>query len=421
MRIRFEEYPKWLSTELDKLVKPTTVKGRRLIDESIRALDEGRDFFDRLSRKGDKDMAGKKDPVSYKAARLVGHSAREAQQMLAKAQPPNEVTWESLKAFKDQLSSLSKTLRETRAKTVAQLSGFYLLDMRSFGGVNDRILKQSERITHFLEGEGSTLQKARTLTSSLTEAEAVSHEISEQVHEAGELARQRESMKAASATLASNLDKIENDPLVKELLSTEKSLRNESRQFKTEQLAHLKRPLRRLGELSERGEVPMGPDARDALRHYIVTPYRSFLSERTGSYFVSIIESLRGATVSGKMGLKPRKAARVLAQLDQLTSRNEALRIQTDGRVLLSRRKQLFQNPNCRSLYESRKELIDQIGKAKKAIEDVIEKERALDARSKLLLSRLDEILDLLGSKTRQYTGQDVQLEKPLEITQNSD
>ncbi len=419
MRIRFEEYPKWLSTELDKLVKPTTVKGRRLVDESIRALDEGREFFDRLSRKGDKDMAGKKDPVSYKAARLVGHSAREAQQMLAKAQPPHEVTWESLKAFKDQLSSLSKTLRETRAKTVAQLSGFYLLDMRSFGGVNDRILKQSERITHFLEGEGSTLQKARTLTSSLTEAEAVSHEISEQVREGSDLARQRESMKTASATLASNLDKIDNDPLVKELLSTEKTLRNESRQFKTEQLAHLKRPLRRLGELSERGEVPLGPDARDALRQIIVTPYRSFLSERTGSYFVSIMESLRVATTSGKMGLKPRKAARVLAQLDQLTS-NETSRLQTDGRRLLSRRKQLFQNPNCRLLYESRKEIIDQMGREKKAIEDVMEKERALDARSKLLRSRLDEILELLGSKTHQYTGQEVQLEKPLEITQSS-
>ena len=419
MRIRFEEYPKWLSTELDKLVKPTTVKGRRLVDESIRALDEGREFFDRLSRKGDKDMAGKKDPVSYKAARLVGHSAREAQQMLAKAQPPHEVTWESLKAFKDQLSSLSKTLRETRAKTVAQLSGFYLLDMRSFGGINDRILKQSERITHFLEGEGSTLQKARTLTSSLTEAEAVSHEISEQVREGSDLARQRESMKTASATLASNLDKIDNDPLVKELLSTEKTLRNESRQFKTEQLAHLKRPLRRLGELSERGEVPLGPDARDALRQIIVTPYRSFLSERTGSYFVSIMESLRVATTSGKMGLKPRKAARVLAQLDQLTS-NETSRLQTDGRRLLSRRKQLFQNPNCRLLYESRKEIIDQMGREKKAIEDVMEKERALDARSKLLRSRLDEILELLGSKTHQYTGQEVQLEKPLEITQSS-
>jgi len=419
LRIRFEEYPKWLSTELDKLVKPTTVKGRRLVDESIRALDEGREFFDRLSRKGDKDMAGKKDPVSYKAARLVGHSAREAQQMLAKAQPPHEVTWESLKAFKDQLSSLSKTLRETRAKTVAQLSGFYLLDMRSFGGVNDRILKQSERITHFLEGEGSTLQKARTLTSSLTEAEAFSHEISEQVREGSELARQRESMKTASATLASNLDKIDNDPLVKELLSTEKTLRNESRQFKTEQLAHLKRPLRRLGELSERGEVPLGPDARDALRQIIVTPYRSFLSERTGSYFVSIMESLRVATTSGKMGLKPRKAARVLAQLDQLTSK-ETSRLQTDGRRLLSRRKQLFQNPNCRLLYESRKEIIDQMGREKKAIEDVMEKERALDARSKLLRSRLDEILELLGSKTHQYTGQEVQLEKPLEITQSS-
>jgi len=210
LRIKFEDYPDWLSQELDKLVKPTTAKGRKLVDETIRALEEGRGFFEDLSKKGDKDMASKKDPVSYKAARLVGHSAREAQQILSKVQPPQEITWETLKTFKDQLSSLTKVLREIRVKTVGQLSGFYLLDMRSFGGTNDRILKHSEKITHFLEGDGSTLQKARTLTSSLSEAQAVRREIVERLAESEDLERSMQSLQIALSKLTLNLTEIEN-------------------------------------------------------------------------------------------------------------------------------------------------------------------------------------------------------------------
>ncbi len=395
-------------------MKPTTAKGHKLIDESNRAVDEAREFFDDLSRKGDKDMANKKDPVSYKAARLVGHSAREAHQNLTRVQPPPEVTWESLKSFKDQLSSVTKTLREIRAKTVAQLSGFYLLDMRSFGGMNDRILRQSEKLTHFLEGDGSTLQKARTLTSSLSEAEAVKKDIAGRSAEADDLGRQRDSLQTIATKLSLDLEKADNHPLVKELLATEKSLRNETRHFKTESLAHLKRPLRRLRDLSERGEVPLTPDARNALKLYIASPYRSFLSSRTGPYLNAILENLGNATRSGKLGFKPRKAARVLTQLDQLSSTDELGLLQTEGRKLLARRRTLFENAECKSLYESRKQLMERLDKVKIELKDNGEKDRTLQLRSDLLHTRLQELLTLLEAKTRQYTGQDIHVERPL-------
>ena len=414
MKIKFEEFPGWLSEELDKLVKPTTAKGHKLIGESIRAVEEGKGFFDDLARKGDRDVAGKKDPVSYKAARLVGHSAREAHQILVKVQPPPEITWESLKAFRDQVSSVTKELREIRGKTVAQLSGFYLLDMRSFGGINDRILKHSEKLTHFLEGDGSTLQKARTLTSTLLEAENMKKEIAEKSAEAGSLARSRESLRNALSKLISDLTEIENQQSVKELLSTEKSLRGDSRRFKTQTLAHLKRPLRRLRDLSERGEVPLSSDARDALKLYINSPYRSFLSSKTGPYLGTILDTLRAATTSGKLGFKPRKATRVLAQLDQLASTDNLSRLQNDGRRLLALRRKLLEDANCKILYRSRRGIADQIEQVKIDIGDAEEKDRTLELRTKLLHSRLQELLALLGTKTRQYTGRDVQVEEPL-------
>ncbi len=414
MKLTLEEYPNWLSQELDKLVKPTTAKGRKLLDESNRALDEARGFFEDLSRKGDKDMAGKRDPVSYRAARLVGHSAREASQNLTKIQAPQEITWDNLKSFKDSLSAITRSLRDIRTRTAAQLSGFYILDMRSFSGVNDRIAKQRERLSQFLEGEGSTLQKARTLTSALSDAQVVRREITEREAEASYLSHQREALSSTATGLSTGLDKLDNNSLVKELLIVEKSLRNESRHFRTENLAHLKRPLRRLRDLSQRGEVPLGLEVKEALGLYIQSPYRSFISTKAGPYLTSILENLRMALGSGKLGFKPRKAARVLAQLDQLNSTDELALRQVEGRRLLSRRRKLLEDPDCKSMYEARKQMMEQLENVRSETREIQEKERSLDEKSKVLNKRMQELLALLEAKTKQYTGHAVQVERPL-------
>src|SRR5262249_30326378 len=104
--------------------------------------------------------------------------------------------------------------------------------------------------------------------------------------------------------------------------------------------------------------------------------------------------------------------------LDQLKLTTESSIMQMEGRKLLTRRKQLFENPACRTLYESRKETIGRISQERREIENMMEKEQALAARSNLLRLRLDEILESLGTKTHQYTGQAIELEKPIEIAQ---
>ncbi len=87
---------------------------------------------------------------------------------------------------------------------------------------------------------------------------------------------------------------------------------------------------------------------------------------------------------------------------------------QTEGRKLLARRRTLFENAECKSLYESRKQLIERLDKVKIELKDNGEKERLLQLRSDLLHTRLQELLTLLEAKTRQYTGQDIHVERPL-------
>ena len=105
MRLRIDEYSPWISRELDKTLRPTRSKASKLVDEAARALDEGRSFYDGLARKGERDMASKKDAASYRAARVIGHAGQQAAASLRDIQIPAEVSWESLKVLKDGLPS----------------------------------------------------------------------------------------------------------------------------------------------------------------------------------------------------------------------------------------------------------------------------------------------------------------------------
>jgi len=417
LKLTLEQYSDTLSREVDKLLRPANTKGKKLIDESNRVLQEAKVFFDDLSRKGDRDMAHKHDPVSYRAARVVGHSAREAAQHLSRIQVPGEIAWENLKGFKDSLSSLTRSLREIRASTAAQLSGFYILDMRSFSGTNDRISRQSERLTEFLDGEGSALQHTRTLTGILSDTENVKREIEEQVREKKTLHENDGLLSSRAKDLSLEVDKLESGGLLKELLEVERGLRDQSREFRSENLAHLKRPLRRLKELSERGEIALGVEERKALGLYIQSPYRSFLSNRTGPYLNNILRNLRIALDSGKIGFKPRKATRVLARLDQLTSGNELADMRSKGRNLLSRRRELLTDPHCRNLYELRKDTLRKLDQINQERSEVQEQMQSVKEKLTLLNQRCAELLALLELKTREYTEQIVQIEKPVLAT----
>lgn len=416
LKLALEEYPTWVSKELEKLLRPAVSKGRKLIDEAGRTLDESRRFFDDLYRKADKDMATKRDPVSYRAARVIGHSAREASESIARLQLPSDVTLDSMKSVRDSLSIVSRSLRDSRNRTAGELVGLYILDMRSFGGVIDRMSRAAGKLSEFLEGEGSSLQKARTLNGIVTTIQDIRKEIVEREEETNNLSHDQQLIANEIRKLESELERLSSEGPLHEVLKIERELRKESREFRTETLAHLQRPLRKLRDLSQRGEIPLGQDEREALNNYVTSPYRSFLSKETGRYVGSLLQSLQSALRSGKMEFKPRKAARVMAQLDQLVGTERLSERQRRGRELLSKRWKLLQDSTCKSHYQARKNMMKTLEEARKHHEDVIHRIRSIEEKPAALNKRLAELLTMAEARTGEYVGRQVQIER-LQLT----
>lgn len=413
MKLTIDEYQSWIQDELEKVLRPTRSKAAKLVEEARRALDEAGGFFGDLSRKGEKDMGTKRDTASYRAARIIGHSAHQASLSLKSVQLPLEIDWESMKNLKDGLSTASRSLRDLRDRTAGELSGFYILDMYQFSGVLNRISKNGERISSFLEGEGSNLQKARTMAGIVESILSARKELLEKLGESENVAREHQGILSSIRELTLRVDRLVADDLLREVLETERELRKESRAFRTETLAHLQRPLRRLRDLSQRGDLAMGSDQRDALSAYIQSPYKSFLSGATGENLRPILENVKQALNLGKMEFKPRKAARISNQLEELISTDHLLQKRQKGRELLARRRELLRNPNCKSMYQERKEILSRIGEMKKMEESLLERSRSVREMSLTVNRHLSELLSQAESRTREYVGRAVQLERP--------
>ena len=413
MKIRIDEYDNWLDRELEKALRPTRSKAGRLSDDARRALDEARGFFEELSRKADGNLATKKDPISYRAARVVGRVAREGVSGIEKIQIPQEVSWDSFKVLRDNLANTARSLRESRNNTQREIHGLYLLDMLSFSGVVERIAKVGEKISNFLEGDGENLQRAKTLTSIVETIHQVGLQLDEKRKESIELERTREGLSSTVRELSSELEKITSNDSLKQVLEIEKELRKESREFRTDTLTHLRRPLRKLRDLSQRGEIALRSEEREALGEYIQSPYRSFLSRNSGPYLTPILTNLKSALDSGKMGLSHRKTTRVVVQLDQLTTTEHLSQKQSKGRNLLGQRQRLLHEPTCKNLYLERKIVLKRINDGKNDEPQARERLRFAEERIRALNKHFEELLVQAESKTKEYLSRDVQIERP--------
>jgi hypothetical protein len=411
LKLKIDEYSPWISSELDKTLRPTRSKAAKLVDEAARSLNDARSFYDGLARKGERDMASKKDAASYRAARVINHAGQEAAAQLKEIQIPDEASWESLKIMKDGFSSASRSIRTLRDTTSRELSGFYLLDQRSFSGSLDRIARTAERLSSFLDGEGAYLQRARTMSGIVDSIAAAKRELGDKRDETRVLAGQLDQVQASIKELTGKVDDLTSKGDLHEVLEIERELRRESRAFRSETLAHLQRPLRRLGDLSQRGDFVMGSDEREALAKFTVSPYKTFLSNSSGQYVSRILENMKKAVDSGKMEFKPKKIGRVSAQLNQLIGTSLLGEKQERGRRLVSRRRELIHKKEVKESYEFRKGLLLKIEETRKQEQEVQERIRSVASMTEALNRRLAELLRLAETKTREYVGQDVQLE----------
>ena len=72
-----------------------------------------------------------------------------------------------------------------------------------------------------------------------------------------------------------------------------------------------------------------------------------------------------------------------------------------------------MRDPQCKAIYQERRETLLKIGETKKIEEALADRSRSIREMSEQQAGHLSEVLALAEKKTREYLGREVQLERP--------
>src|SRR5207244_11644926 len=98
---------------------------------------------------------------------------------------------------------------------------------------------------------------------------------------------------------------------------------------------------------------------------------------------------MKKAIDSGKMDFKPKKTGRVSVQLNQLIGTTHLAEKQQKGRRLLTRRRELLRNVECKDMYDRRKGLLSKIEETRREEIELKEKMNAANSMREGLNKRL--------------------------------
>jgi len=238
-------------------------------------------------------------------------------------------------------------------------------------------------------------------------------DLTEKSDELAKLESKKSELEKAIVELVHHGENLSEDRNLSEILAAERELRKESQSFRTHTLAHLQRPLRRLKEISERGEFPIDTEQREALSQYLEKPYKSFLSSKIGIQLKPILENTKRAIDTGKMEFKHRKSTRVSTQLNQLISTSLLSEKQRRGRELAIKRRKLLEDPQTKKLYLERKELLSKIDVTKKQQANLVGRLESVRQMVQAASQRASQLALLAEDKTREYVGLEARIERP--------
>ena len=78
----------------------------------------------------------------------------------------------------------------------------------------------------------------------------------------------------------------------------------------------------------------------------------------------------------------------------------------------MARRRELLHNPQVKEMYQWRKGLLLKIEEARRQEQDVEERMRSVASMAETVSKRLQDLLKLAETKTREYVGREVELER---------
>jgi len=410
MSISLNQLEAWLSKELEeyfRIIDKETSSFQKTLDVALRDLKE---TCNDILKKSERDMVERKrEPAFYRAARAANRMSREISETLSATVVGADRSYQGLKTFHDNVEKLLTSASRTRDQWVPQIRPYYILDMMSLNSSIDKLKRLTNSLREFQSKKAPTLRALEEIHVKTTQIEELRREEEASNQMVNDLKKKLSDIEEASIDKRTAYQKIAEDQRIRTLLEMERRLIDLRGELTTSGLSHLGRPLRKLLSTIERGEFFLQPEYKQPIIDYLNASLRTFLKEKEGYPVLKmILLNVQKAIQEKKLGIREKKAKKVLAQIDAIVNKNSLERIYAEGKKLIVQRREELADANVLEMYRKRLSIRNELDELKKRKSEILKRIEVIEEEAKTRERQIKEHIMLIERRVKEVTGKQI-------------
>ena len=408
-QIALADLKEWLQKETAPLIKPLKDKGKRLLDEIEKRLDDVRENGDRIFVKSDKEVQ-KGSSKTYRCAKAANKMSKNISDIINQVAVPDDISYVNFRLLIGDLEKAFAAIEHERRVWYRRISPYFILDRRRLDIAIKRAEDSIQELRSFLfqkyvkiKTAENTLARIDKLSQLLEKTENVQKQKTQTETRTKLL---EEKIRENEHKIGSVQDKAE----LNELSKLEQRIRDLEVKVKYN-LRHLQKPFYKMQSLARRGQVALPPDEARKIEQYSKNPFEALSSEEGGYPILKrLVQRLDDAIRQEKLKLKTARLRKAREQIDSILEKDSLATLHQHCLEAISERKQLSTSEAVAATQSELEQLQSTLQKLQKQKESVESRIRFLKEEHQKISKKIETLKNELEKSIFELIDKRVQV-----------
>jgi len=399
----------WLKKETDSLIEPMKNKGKSLLQETQQRLDDGIESNHKIFENSQREMK-KNIPKTYRFSRNANKFAENLTKMMEAIKIPEQVSYDSLQEFYNDLSKLITVTEQLRREAYPYITPYFIFDRRRLDATMKRLQDINNELGDFLTTKYSIAKTAEGASGMVDKLIDTLNHMSETETEREKVQQIEKSLQAKMQETQQKIAQVQTNAELTELLAAEKRI-EELRENVKHNLRYLQKPFFKLQSRARSGDVVIPVDEVKKLSDYLSDPFEALANEEEGyPTLKSILKKLSEAINQKKLKLKSTRLRKAQEQIDSVLNKESLYTLRKNCIEARSQKNEMLNSSAMAALQNELKQLQNQLKELQKETEFIISRGKALENEHKKLIERIEIHKQELEKTAFQITNKNIQV-----------
>ena len=352
----------------------------------------------------------KSSPKTYRRAKAANKLVEKTLETMDKISIPEEISFESVQKLCEDLDKAFASVGQERWKWFRLIEPYFIFDRRKFDITLKRAMDSHGELRNFLTNKYVKVKDAEATFSAVDK-------LKQTLNESKELSKSKEEMKLKSASLEKEID--ETQQKISSLQSKGEASKLAQVNQRIEELdssvkhslRHLQKPLIKLRNLAQGGQVAIPLEEAKKLDEYLSKPFTAFATEDDGYPLLkNILRKLEEVSVQGKLKLKTSRLRKAQEQIDDALHKDNLIPLQQSCKEEFSQRQQLLASEAIATFQKETEMVQENLREMQKQKSLADSRNAALETEQKKTLEKIENQKTELEKLIRKLSNKNVHI-----------